>query len=367
MLAGAVLLLSGCSAGDPVEAAAPSVPEDFSATFEVESPGQLVAGVGQAWLLRGDDSGVALSTIAHTGRIDEVRRLPGQGAGMAPYRDGVVVSRLACDAEECEATAVKVLALDAAGDTVAEGEFDREFGGLESDGEGRGAELMGVLDDIAWVYTGGQLIGYDLTTGRTSTAEPTAPGAVTCVLADGLYSLVVVDEDYLAGDIFIPAEGPGPVFDVEIQRLVDTTWAPVPDSRRSLTYDEIYWQTCTGGGVDAGSGLEPGPVWSSFSGWVERGPHLAPPSLTVAPEPTATGQGDQLFVLQQAGVVRRWFAGPDGPMSSQTVEVPADIFVQPFGPVVHMLFDASSSAAVGCVQQSAASPAADCWIGSVDE
>jgi hypothetical protein len=110
-----------------------------------------------------------------------------------------------------------------------------------------------------------------------------------------------------------------------------------------------------------------GLVWAPSSGWVERGPYRAPPSLTVALEPTATGQGAQLFVLQRAGAMRRWFDGPDGPMSSQALDVPADVFVQPFGPSVHMLFDASTTTLAGCVQQTLSEPAADCWIGSLDE
>ena len=189
------------------------------------------------------------------------------------------------------------------------------------------------------------------------------------LLDDGLHRLVPLDGQYFGHGGWTYAGVPDPQYDVELQQLVDGEWTPVPDSVQPLTDQQMQLARCQGGGVDTGSGLDASPVWSSTSGWVSRGPYLAPLSLEVAPEPTTTGQGDQLFVLETAGVMRRWFAGPDGPMSSgiETLEVPADIFVQPFGPVVHMLFDASSSVSVGCVQQSAALPAADCWIGSTDE
>ncbi|MBJ7453191.1 MAG: hypothetical protein JHC71_14080 [Blastococcus sp.] len=306
---------------------------------------------------------MALSRIDFTGAVDEVVRLPGQGAAMAPYRDGVVVARIACDAEDCEETAVKVLALDADGSTVAEAEFAREPGGIEYTGQLR---LVGVQEDVVWLDTSDGLIGHDLSTGRT-VAEVASPKGVTCLLDDGLHRLVPLDGQYFGHGGWTYAGVPDPQYDVELQRLVHGEWTPVPDSVQPLTDQQLQLARCQGGGVDTGSGLDASPVWSSTSGWVSRGPYLAPLSLEVAPEPTTTGQGNQLFVLETGGVVRRWYAGPDGPMSSETLEVPADIFVQPFGPVVHMLFDASSSVSVGCVQQSAALPAADCWIGSTDE
>ena len=230
--------------------------------------------------------------------------------------------------------------------------------------QGGGAELLGLQDDVVWVYTGGQLIGSDLTTGRTTTAQAATPGGATCVLADGLHTLVVVDEDYFAGEILIPAEGPGPVFDVEIRRLVDGAWELVPNSRRGLTYDEIYGLRCLGGGVYAGRASTAGPVWSAASGWVERGPYLRPPDLATAPEPTAQGSAGQFFVLESAGMIRRWFAGPDGPMSAELLEVPADLFVQPYGPVVPLTFDASDTVVAGCVQREENWQNADCYIGS---
>lgn len=361
-------LLSACSAGgsDGDEPAAPSVPIEFAATFEVDSLIALVAGDDQAWVLTSEDARASLARIDHTGRSTDVVRLPGQSFGMAPYGDGVVVTRRACAAEECEETAVGALVVDAAGATVAEVELARAWGGLDSSGEGPGAELLGVQDDVVWMDVAGELIGHDLSTGRTTTAERVTPGGLTCVLADGLYALVVVDEDYWTGETVIPAEGPGPAFDVEVRRLVGGTWEPVPGSRRSLTHDEIYWQSCAGGGVGAGGGSEPAPVWSAASGWVEKGPYRRYPDAATAPEPTARGSAGQLFVLESAGVVRRWFAGPDGPMSSEVLEVPADLFVQLYEPQVWLTFDVSDTVVAGCVQRQAELELRlhRCWLGS---
>lgn len=366
LLVAGALLAAGCTGGESraEEPAAPSAPSEFAATFDVGSPLALVAGDGQAWILTSAEAGAQLSRIDHTGASTEVARLPGQIHAMAPYGDGVVVTRHACAAEECEETAVKVLVVDAAGATVAEDEFAREWGGLEIVGQGRGIELIGVQGDVVWVDTGAQLIGYDLTSGGTTVAEAAEPGGQVCSLADGLHTLVVVDEDYFTGELVIPGEGPGPAFDVEIRRLVDGAWEPLPDSRRELTYDEIYGWTCRGGGVDAGRATEPGPVWSAASGWVERGPYLRYPDLAVAPEPTTYGSEGQFFVLEDAGLMRRWFAGPDGPMSSELLEVPADLFVQPYGPSISMLVDASESVVTGCVRDTQTWANAECYVGS---
>jgi hypothetical protein len=201
-LAAAVVLASGCSGGDPAEAAAPSAPAQFSATFDVDSPMVLVAGDGQAWLLRSDGSGAALSRIDHIGRSTDVVRLTGQSFAMAPYRDGVVVTRRACAAEDCEETAIKALVLDAAGRTVAEAELDRTFGGLDTSGEGPGLELLGVQDDVVWLDSSEELIGLDVLAGRTVTRVPSPLGA-TCLLAEGLHTLVPLDGQY--------AGHPGPI------------------------------------------------------------------------------------------------------------------------------------------------------------
>ena len=362
---GVLAVVTACDGGgsDTARPAGPSAPAEFSATFEVDSPTQLMAGEGQAWLLTPDGSGATLSTIDHTGRVDDVLQLPGRGPDMAPYRDGVVVARVACDARDCTETAVKVLVVDGAGSTVAEAELARRPGGIEDAGEVR---LIGVSEDVVWLDTSDGLIGHDVATGR-AVAQVPSPQGVTCLLAGSLYTLVPLDGEYFGHPGLILAGAPDPQYDAELHQLVDGRWTAVPDSVHPLTDWQLMASICQGGGVDTGSALEGGPVWSPASGWVSRGPYLAPLSLEVAPEPTATGQADQLFVLETAGVVRRWFAGPDGPMSAETLEVPADIFVQPFGPGIWLDFDRSATVVTGCAQQVEDLPLADCWIGSVGE
>ena len=371
-----VALVPACSGGDagapadPTVTADPSVTADlsalapFSSTFEVESPIQLVAGEERAWILTSEGSGAALSRIDHTGRSDEVLRLPGSAPGMAPYRDGVVVARVACDAEDCEETAVRVLVLDAAGSTVAEAEFAREAGGIE---RSQGVRLIGVQEDVVWLDTSDGLIGHDLATGQTVSRTPWQPGVI-CVLSDGLYTLVPLDRQYFGHGGLSGPGIPDPRYDVEMQGLVDGEWTSVPDSIYPLTDQQIQLATCKGGGVDTGSSSDTSPVWSPTSGWVDRGPYLTAVPFGVAPEPTASGQGDQVFVLQRAGVMRRLYAGADGPLTAETLDVPADIFVQqPFDPGIYLQFDRSPTVATGCVQQPEAMPAAECWIGSIDE
>ncbi len=358
-------LVPGCIGGGSTaeRRATPSVPSEFAATFDVESLIGLVAGDGQAWVLRSDDAGASLTRIDSTGRSTDVVRLPGQSFAMALHGDGVVVTRRACAAEECEETAVKVLVVDAAGATVAEGEFARQFGGLESSFEGPGVELIGVQDDVVWVDAGGELIGHDVATGRT-TAEVPTPKGVTCLLEDGLHNLVPLDGQYFGHGGLSGPGIPEKQYEYEMHRLVDERWKPLRDTRRSLTDQQTQLATCVGGGIAAGLRTDPGPVWAPASGWVERGPYRRYPDLATAPEPTAYGSADQLFVLESAGSVRRWFAGPDGPMSSEVLEVPADLFVQLYEPQVQLTFDASDTVIAGCVQRQQDLQSARCWLGS---
>lgn len=60
-----------CTGGgaDAQEPAVPSVPSEFAATFDVESPMGLVAGDGQAWVLTADGA---------------VRRCPGSTTPAGP-------------------------------------------------------------------------------------------------------------------------------------------------------------------------------------------------------------------------------------------------------------------------------------------
>ncbi|WP_137160047.1 hypothetical protein [Blastococcus sp. CCUG 61487] len=341
----------------------PRPPSEFAATFDVESPIALVAGEGQAWVLTSAETGASLARIDHTGRSTDVVRLPGQSHAMAPYGDGVVVTRLACAAEECEETAVRVSVVDRGGATLAEEEFAREWGGLVSSFDGRGVELVGVHDDVVWVEVDEQLIGHDVADGRTA-ARVEAPQGVTCLLADGMHTLVPLDGGYFGHGGIVGPGIPEQRYDAEVHRLDGETWTPVPGSAHPLTDTEFQLATCIGGGLYAGERSGASPVWSPASGWVEREPLRRYPDLATAPEPTALGSADQLFVLESAGVIRRWFAGPDGPMSSEVLEVPAELFVQPYAPQVHLMVDVSDAAIAGCIQTSEERPTARCWIGS---
>ena len=188
----------------------------------------------------------------------------------------------------------------------------------------------------------------------------------TCLLAGDLYTPVPVDGQYFGHEGVPLGNGvPDPVYGFTLSRLDDGIWTTVPDTLHELTDWQFQLARCIGGGMRFGRPDLPGPVWSPLSGWVDRESYLAPPSLEVAPEPVTSGQADQLFVLQTAGVIRRWFDGPDGPMSAETLDVPADIFVQPYGPVVQVFFDASPNVIAGCVQQSLAQPTARCYLRSV--
>ena len=63
-------------------------------------------------------------------------------------------------------------------------------------------------------------------------------------------------------------------------------------------------------------------------------------------------------------MIRRWFAGPDGPMSAELLEVPADLFVQPYGPGVPLTFAASDTVVAECVQREENWQNADCYMDS---
>jgi hypothetical protein len=164
----AIAVLPGCAGGDA--AAAPSAPRKFEATFEVERPLQVVAGNGQAWLLAEADGGAALSRIDHTGRVTDVADLTGQTHHMAPFRDGVVVARIACDGDACEETVAKVLVVDSDGSTVSETEFAREPG---SPDRSDGVRVFGFYEEVIWIQTSAGLVGFDATTGRTDPRDPT--------------------------------------------------------------------------------------------------------------------------------------------------------------------------------------------------
>ena len=391
------------------------------ATFEVERPLQVVAGNNQTWVLEEVDGGAALSRVDHTGALTEVADLVGQSHVMAAYGDGLVVARVACDGDQCEETVTRVLVLDAEGSSIAEEEFAREPGSrvlrspgrwhdmaphgngvvvsrstcggeecvetvtelLVLDGQGstvsehelsrepgwpadhdRGGELIGVSEGVAWLYTSDGLLAYDVQAGRTLDRGEVPDGLAAgfiCLLGDGLYTVGPLDTQ-------LPTEvWSDDSYEAVVRRLVDGTWQAVPDSQRSLTVGQLSTPECVGGALRVGRPATAGPAWSPSSGWEDREPALQFDEVGAL---TARGAENQLFVLERPGVVRRVFGGAQAPMSAETLQVPADIFVPPVGPSVHMLFDASATTLAGCVQQYRAEPtqpAADCWIASIDE
>lgn len=167
--AGVFAVLAACTGGD-TDAAGQSAPREFEATFEVESPLQVIAGDGQAWVLTGDPHEQLLSTIDHNGRPTEVARVTGQATHMAPFQDGVVVAYLACARDGCEETVTKVVVLDGDGSTVAEEEMAREPGSPERSDSVR---VFGFYEDVVWIDTTQGLIGLNAETGRIDTRDPT--------------------------------------------------------------------------------------------------------------------------------------------------------------------------------------------------
>jgi hypothetical protein len=354
-----IATVSACSGGksDRGEPADPAPPREFEATFDVESPIELVAGDGQAWILTGVDGGASLIRIDHTGRTTDVVSLPGHSHRMAPYLDGVVVVHMDCTSGE--EPVARVLLVDGGGATVAEEEYAREQGSFDcGDSAWDSVGLIGIYDDVLWMsFPGKELLGYDLGSGRTTTRGE-LPSGVACVLTDGLYTVMPLDEPYPRANF---SDEP---YDSAVHRLVDGSWTPLPDTRRVFRGYPLVRPECVGGALRIGPADAPAPAWSPAAGWVDREAYLEPPNVAVPPEAIALGQGGQLFALESDGVIRRVFAGPDESMSVEMVDVPADIFFQHDGPVPLLLFDKSSTVNAGCVQQPEARSTAQCYISS---
>ncbi|MGY1773039.1 hypothetical protein [Blastococcus sp. SYSU D00813] len=333
----------GSDAGDPPRDA----PVDGEGTFTVEWPIQVVAGDGQAWVLTGVEDGALLSRVDVTGRSTEVAELPGQTHDMAPYRDGVVVARVDCADDACAETATEVLVLDGGGSPVAEAELSLEPGAPE---RSDGSRLLGVQDDLVWVSTTSGPIAYDPRSGET-VAEPPWPDGVFCLLDDGLYAL-----PSLSGLLGVSGGGGEEQFDdpyeVEVERFGDERWTPVPGTRRTVPMYQLSQTECVGGAIRTGQPDTASLAWSPASGWVDVAPYTEARTITVPPEPVAPGHGDQRYVLESDGSIRRVFAAPDAPLSVETLQVPADVFSQdPTDAVPGLTFDVSATVVAGCLQQ----------------
>jgi len=80
---------------------------------------------------------------------------------------------------------------------------------------------------------------------------------------------------------------------------------------------------------------------------VNRGAEELPHLTSVA-----FSRDDQRFALESDGVIRRVFAAPGAPLSTETVDVPPEVFVHDrTGPPPGLYFDMSPTVVVGCISQ----------------
>lgn len=138
----------------------------------------------------------------------------------------------------------------------------------------------------------------------------------------------------------------------------DVVWLETFDippftDERFVSWDPSTGETTSGRPQDQGEDWRPSPPRH-----LDLDQYRRPPSLDVAPEPVAAGQDDQVFVLESDGVIRRYV----GLVPEETIEVPANIFFQPFDATRGLLFDKSSTVVVGCIEHEW--PVAQCWIRS---
>jgi hypothetical protein len=344
---------TACGAGGP------AISAEGDGTFQVERPIEVVAGEGQAWLLTGEDDGAFLSRIDVTGRPTDVVSLPGQTHSVAPYRDGVVATWVACADRRCSETVSKVLVLDGGGSTLSEQEYSRRPGPLEDSDSVR---LLGVQDELVWISTRQGPTAYDPRSDRTAVRAPPRDGHL-CLLADGLYVLSSLGAPLGASTELSEEQFDDP-HEVVVDRLVDGSWTRLPETQRPVTYYQLSQTECVGGAIRTGEPDSASPAWSPASGWVEAQPYTNPGTLTAPREPMTYGD-DARFVLESDGVIRRVFGGPEAPLSVEELHVPADIFVQDPTVVTVLLFDQSPTITAGCLQQPDDTPGtARCYIRS---
>ncbi|SDE91530.1 hypothetical protein SAMN05660485_02100 [Blastococcus fimeti] len=142
----------------------------------------------------------------------------------------------------------------------------------------------------------------------------------------------------------------------------DVVWLETFDilpftDERFVSWDPSTGETTSGRPQDQGSDwLSSPPLYQDPT------PYQSPPSLERPPESVAFGQGDQVFVLDAPGVLRRVVGSAGAPREEETLGVPADIFFQEYGPTPTLLFDAGPTVLVGCITQEW--PTARCWTGS---
>ena len=213
--------------------------------------------------------------------------------------------------------------------------------------------LLGVRDDLLWAAVGGEIISYDPETGATSSRVPRS-GQVTCLLDGGLYDLASLSgPPGSRGDGQEPFDEP---YDVVVERFTEGSWVALEDTRRTLDELELGLTECVAGSIRTGPSDEPSPAWYPATGWFEADPYTAPVDRGAGELPfitkVARGQADQLFTLERDGLIKRLFAAPGAPLTVETIDVPAEIFMHDReGPPPGLSFDMSSTVMVGCVSQ----------------
>ncbi len=142
----------------------------------------------------------------------------------------------------------------------------------------------------------------------------------------------------------------------------DAVWLETSDILPMSAETFVSWDPGTGE-TSSDRPQDPGEDWyPAFPGYPDPRPYLSPPSFERAPEAVAFGQGDQVFVLDAPGQIRRVVGSAGAPREEEPLEVPADVFSQDHGPTPMLLFDASPTVLVGCITHEW--PSARCWIGS---
>lgn len=360
-----IVLLSACAGvhSDASAPPAPGVSPSPQGVFTVESPLRVVAAKDQAWILTHESDGASLSRIGVTGPSTNVRRVPGQGFQMTPYRDGVVVASVACADSACRETVVSSLVLDGQGTTVSALEFAREPGSPE---RSDAVQLIGVQENTVWLRTAPEVIAYDPQTGRIVDRAP-SPNGISCLFEDGLYTLLSLDKQFPPRGL-LDGSTIDDAYEVAIHRLVDGEWAQLSGTRRTLTELQLGTAECVAGAVRTGPADSPSVAWSPASGWADVEPLPGrrdgrPPVPAEGPV-VADGQQNQRFFLESDGVLRRVFGTRGAAMRAETLDAPAEVFKRdPNGPPPALLFDQSPTIVAGCVLSLLdTSKAAQCYI-----
>jgi hypothetical protein len=346
----AIALVPACADGDAGDPAASGGPSGTGGPFLAEIPGQVVAADGQAWMTSYEEGDQRLWRIDLTGRRTDVMPVSGQSVQMASYREGVVVVSVDCADEACDETVTRVVVLDGEGSTLSEQDHAREPGPPE---DSDGVWLVGVREDLVWIETSAGLIAQDAQTGQIAERSPRTNHFI-CLLDDGLYGLSSLSGT--PGGEGSGAESFDAPYEVVVERFDDGRWTPLPDTRRTVTMYELSQTDCVGGALRTGQADATSPAWSPDTGWFDAAPYTAPVNRGPEELPYITSvafsRDDQRFALESDGVIRRVFAAPGAPLSTETVNVPPGVFVHDRnGPPPGLYFDMSSTVVAGCISQ----------------